>query len=210
MCLQTAPENVNGLGTLDGERERVPQRRGGMRKITLCQNLPSDNEVLSRDVYPKIVETSQVCRATVANKAEPCNFEPCRPATGSCNLFWTQLVANVDLSILVLYGHISIRRQCVQHYSGNVVAETLSIHWYQTEGCCNNLSGVSLPNSSFFQSGVCRGTFDGIQLIFWQILFTWSFKNRLNQTRHQGFWVVPYLVQWVNHQCWWQCLPGGW
>ena len=160
MCLQTAPENVNGLGTLDGDRELVPQRRGGMRKITLCQNLPGDNEVLSRDVYPKIVETSQVCRATVASKAEPCNFEPCRPATGSCNLFWTQLVASVDLSILVLYGHISaIRIHCVQHYSGNVVAETLSIHWYQTEGCCNNLSGMSLPNSSFFQSWVCRGTF---------------------------------------------------
>ena len=176
MCLQTAPENINGLGTLDGDRERVPQRRGGMRKTTLCQNLPGDNEVSSRDVYPKIVETSQVCRATVvmASKAEPCNFEPCRPATGSCNLFWTQLVASVDLSILVLYGHISaVRRQCAQHYSGNVVAETLSIHWYHTEG--NNLSGMSLPNSSFFQLWVCQGTFE---------LYRWNTVNILANFVH--------------------------
>ena len=85
----------------------------------------------SRDVYPQIVETSHVCRVTVVmtSKVEPCHVEPCRPATGSCNLFSTQLAASVDLSILVLYGHISAaRRQCVQHYCDSVVAETLSIH----------------------------------------------------------------------------------
>ena len=140
MCLQTALENVNGLGTLDGDREWVPERRGGMRKTT-------------HDVYPQIVENSHVCRATVVmtSKAEPCHVEPFRPATGSCNLFCTQLAASVDLSILVLYGHISaVRRQCAQHYSGSVIAETLSIHWYHTEGCWNNPSGLSLPNLSFF------------------------------------------------------------
>ena len=128
-----------------------------------CQNLPGDNEVSSRDVYPQIVETTRVCRATVVmtSKVEPCHVEPCRPATRSCNLFCTQLAASVDLSILVLCGHISaVRRQCAQHYSGSVVAETLSIHWYHTEGCCNNPNGMSLLNLSFFQSWVCQGTFE--------------------------------------------------
>ena len=125
-----------------------------------CQNLPGDNEVSSRDVYPQIGETSQVCRATVVmtSKVEPCHVEPCRPATRSCELFCNQLAASVDLSILVLYGDISaVRRQCAQHYSGSVVAETLIIHWYHTEGCCNNPNGMSLPNLSFFQSWVCQG-----------------------------------------------------
>ena len=84
-----------------------------------------------RDVYPQIVETSQVCTATVVmtSKVEPCHVEPCRPSTGSCNLFCAQLAASVDLSILVLYGHIfAVGRQCAQHYSGSVVAKTLSIH----------------------------------------------------------------------------------
>ena len=101
----------------------------------------------------QIVETSQVCRATVVmiNKVEPCHVEPCRPAIGSCNLFCAQLAASVDLSILVLYGHISaVRRQCAQHYSGSVVAKILNIHWYHTEGYCNNPNGMSLPNLSFF------------------------------------------------------------
>ena len=80
-----------------------------------CQNLPGDNEVSSRDVYPRIVETSQVYMATVVmtSKLEPCHVEPCRPATGSCYLFFAQLAASVDLSVLVLYGHIfAARRQC--------------------------------------------------------------------------------------------------
>ena len=37
MCLQIALENVNGLGTLDGDGERVPERTGGMRKTTLAK-----------------------------------------------------------------------------------------------------------------------------------------------------------------------------
>ena len=37
MCLQTALENVDGLGTLDGDGERVPERRGGMRKTALAK-----------------------------------------------------------------------------------------------------------------------------------------------------------------------------
>ena len=37
MRLQIALENVNGLGTLDGDGERVPERRGGMRKTTLAK-----------------------------------------------------------------------------------------------------------------------------------------------------------------------------
>ena len=153
MYLQITLENVNGLGTLDGDGEHVPQRRGGLRKTTLAKTFPRRYEVSSRNVYPQIVETSQVCRATVVmtSKVEPCHVEPCRPATGSCNLFCTQLAASVDLSILVLYGHISaVRRQCAQHYSGSVVAETLCIHWYHTEGCCNNPNGMSLPNLSIF------------------------------------------------------------
>ena len=139
------------------------REKGRHAQNNACQNLLGDNEVSSRDVYPQIVETSQVCRATVVmtSKVEPCHVEPCRPATRSCNLFCTQLAANVDLSILVLNGHISaVRRQCAQHYSGSIVAETLSIHWYHTEGCCNNPNGMSLPNLSFFQSWDCQGTFE--------------------------------------------------
>ena len=123
------------------------REKGRHAQNNACQNLPGDNEVSSRDVYPQIVETSRVCRATVVmtSKVEPCHVEPCRPATRSCKLFCTQLAASVDLSILVLCGHISaVRRQCAQHYSGSVVAETLSIHWYHTEGCCNNPNGMSL------------------------------------------------------------------
>ena len=37
MCLQTTLESVSGLGTLDGDRERVSERRGGMRKATLAK-----------------------------------------------------------------------------------------------------------------------------------------------------------------------------
>ena len=37
MCLQTALESVNGLGILDGDGERVPEGRGGMRKTTLAK-----------------------------------------------------------------------------------------------------------------------------------------------------------------------------
>ena len=128
-----------------------------------CQNLPGDNEVSSRDVYPQIVKITQVCRATVlmTSKVGPCHAEPCRPALGSCNLFCTRLAASVDLTILVLYGQISAaRRKCVQHYSGSVVPETLSIHWYHTEGFCNNPNGMSLPNLSLFPSWVCQGAFD--------------------------------------------------
>ena len=139
------------------------REKGRHAQNNACQNLPGDNEVSSRDVYPQIVETSRVCRATVVmtSKVEPCHVEPCRPAARSCNLFCTQLAASVDLSILVLCGHISaVRRQCAQHYSGSVVAETLSIHWYHTEGCCNNPNGMSLLNLSFFQSWVCQGTFE--------------------------------------------------
>ena len=105
------------------------REKGRHAQNNACQNLPGDNEVSSRDVYPQIVETSQVCGATVVmtSKVEPCHVEPCRPATRFCNLFCTQLAASVDLSILVLYGHIfAVRRQCAQHYSGSVVAETLS------------------------------------------------------------------------------------
>ena len=159
MCLQIALENVNGLGTLDDDGERVPERRSGMRKTTLAKTFQAITRCPSRDVYPQIGDTSQGCRATVVmtSKVEPCHVEPCRPATRSC----TQLAASVDLSILVLYGHIPAeRRQCAQHYSGNVVAETISIHWYHTEGCCNNPNGMSLPNLSFFQSWVCQGTFE--------------------------------------------------
>ena len=67
-----------------------------------CQNLSGNNEVSSRCVYPQIVETSQVCRVTgvMTSKVAPCHVEPCRPATGSCNLFCAQLAASVDLSIL--------------------------------------------------------------------------------------------------------------
>ena len=157
MCLPIALENVNGLGTLDGHGERVPERRGGMRKTTLAKTF----QAITR-CRQEIVETSQVCRATVVmtSKVEPCRVEPCRPATRSCNSFCTQLAASVNLSILVLYGHISaVKRQCAQHYSGSVVAETLSIHWYHTKGCCNNPNRMPLPNLSFFQSWVCQGTF---------------------------------------------------
>ena len=101
------------------------REKGRHAQNSACQNLPDDNEVSSRYVYPQIVETSQVCRATVVmtSKVEPCHVEHCRPATRSCNLFSTQLAASVDLSILVLYGHISVvRRQCAQHYSGSVVS----------------------------------------------------------------------------------------
>ena len=100
----------------------------------------------------------------MTSKVEPFHVEPCRPATGSCNLFCAQLSASVDHSILVLYGHISaVRRRCMQHYSDSVVAETLNIHWCHTEGCCNNPNGMSLLNWSFFQSWVCH--IDWIQLI---------------------------------------------
>ena len=159
MCLQTILESVNGLRTLDGDGERA-QRNA-------CQNLPGDNKVSSREVYPQIVETSQVCRETVVitSKVKPCHVEPCRPATGSCNLFCSQLAASVDLSILVLYGHISAaRRQCAQHSSGSVVAETLNIDWYHREGCCNNPNGIH----NFFSRGfveVLSNFTDGIQLI---------------------------------------------
>ena len=37
MCLQTALENVNGLSTLVGDGERVPERRSGMRKTMLAK-----------------------------------------------------------------------------------------------------------------------------------------------------------------------------
>ena len=37
MCLHTALENGNGLGTLDGDRERIPERRSSMRKTTLAK-----------------------------------------------------------------------------------------------------------------------------------------------------------------------------
>ena len=84
------------------------------------------------------------------NKVEPCHVEACRPETWSCNLFCGQRAASVNLSILVLYSHISpVRRQCAQHYSGSVVVETLNIHWCHTGGFCNNPNGTSLPNSSF-------------------------------------------------------------
>ena len=92
--------------------------KGRHAQSNACQNLPSDNEVSSRYVYPQIIKTSQVCRATVVmtHKVEPCHVEPCRPATGSCNLLSAQLAARVDLTVLVLYGHISTaRRQCAQH-----------------------------------------------------------------------------------------------
>ena len=85
------------------------REKGRHKQNNTCQNLPGDNEVSSRDVYPQIIETSQVCRPTVVmtSKVEPCHVGPCKPATGSCNLFCVQLGASVDLSILVLYGHIS-------------------------------------------------------------------------------------------------------
>ena len=91
------------------------------------------------DVYPEIVEASQVCKATVVmtSKVDPCPVEPRRPATGSYNWFSAQLAVSVALSVLVLYGHISAARtQFKQHYSGSVVAETLIIHWCHIEGCC--------------------------------------------------------------------------
>ena len=140
--------------------------KGRHAQNNACQNLPGNNEESSRDVYPQIVKTSQVCRATVVmiSKVEQCHIEPCRPATGSCNFFCAQLAASVDLSILMLCSHISaVRRQCGQHYSGSVVAETLNIHWYHTEGCCNNPNRMSLPNLSFFQLWVCQGTFEFYQ-----------------------------------------------
>ena len=37
MCLQTALESVNGLSTLDGDRERVPEGRGSLHKATLAK-----------------------------------------------------------------------------------------------------------------------------------------------------------------------------
>ena len=103
MCLQIALESVNGLGTLDGDGEHIPERRGGHAQNNACQNLSGNNEMSSRDVYPQIVETSQVCRVTVVmtNKVEPCHVEPCRPATGFCNSSCAQLAASVDLSKLV-------------------------------------------------------------------------------------------------------------
>ena len=106
-----------------------------------------DNEVSLKDVYPQIVEASQVCKATVVmtSKVDPCLVEPRRPTTGSYNWFSAQLAASVALSVLVLYGHISAARtQFEQHYSGSVVAETLIIHWCYIEGCCNNPTGMSL------------------------------------------------------------------
>ena len=74
------------------------REKGRHAQNNACQDLPGDNEVSSRDVYPQIVETSQVCRATVVMtcKVEPCQVEPCRPATRSCNVFCTQLAASVD------------------------------------------------------------------------------------------------------------------
>ena len=126
------------------------QREGWHAQSKACQNLPGDNEVLSRNVYPRMIETSQVYRATVVmtSKVEPCHVGPCRPATGSCNLLSVQLAASVDLSVMMVYGHISnARRQCVQNYSGSVVAETLNIHWYHTD-CCNNPNRMSPPNLS--------------------------------------------------------------
>ena len=154
MCLQTALK-VSIYWAHLMETGSVFQRVGMAcaTQNNACQNLPGNNEVSSRDVYPQIVETSQVCRATILmiKKVEPCHVEPCRPATGSCNLFCAQLAASVNLSILVLYGHISaIRRQYAQDYSSSVVAEALNIHWYHTECFCNNPNGMSLPNLSFF------------------------------------------------------------
>ena len=114
------------LGTFDGDGERVPEGRGGMHKTTFVKT----SQAITRCRQEMIVETTQVCRAAVVmtSTVEPCHVEPCRPATWSCNLFCAQLAVSVDLSILVLYGHISaVRRQCAQHYSGSVVAETLSI-----------------------------------------------------------------------------------
>ena len=149
--------------------------KGRHAQSNACQNFPGDNEVSSRDVYSQIVETSQICRATVGmtNTTEPCHVEPCRPATRSCILFCAQLAASVDLSILVLYGHISAaRRQCAQHCSGSIVAETLNIHWYHTGGCCNNPNGMSLPNLSVFQSWVCQGTFEFYR---WNAADSWYF-----------------------------------
>ena len=37
LCRQTAFESVNGLDTLDGDRERVPEARGSMHKVTLAK-----------------------------------------------------------------------------------------------------------------------------------------------------------------------------
>ena len=130
----------------------------------------------------------------MTSKAEPCHVEPCKPATGSCNLFWTQLAASVDLSILVLYEHITtVRRQFAQHYSGSVVAETLSIHWYHTEGCCNDPSGMSLPNLSFFSVVDLSGYFRILlmeyswHLLFWQILFIWSLRQQVESNKTPRF-----------------------
>ena len=39
MCLQTTLESVNGQGTLDGDGERVPEGRGGMRKAMFGINI---------------------------------------------------------------------------------------------------------------------------------------------------------------------------
>ena len=37
MCLHTALENGNGLGTLDGDGKRIPERRSSMRKTMLAK-----------------------------------------------------------------------------------------------------------------------------------------------------------------------------
>ena len=129
----------------------------------------------------------------MTNKLEPCNVEPCRWAKGSCNVFSAQLAASVDLSVLALYGHIFVaRRQCVQHYSGSVVAEILNIHWCHTENCCNNPKRMSLPNLSISPSWVCQGTFEFYRwntadLVFSQILFSWSFSPEIESNKTQRF-----------------------
>ena len=147
-----------------------------------------------------------LCRKTIVmtSKVEPCHVEPCRPATGSCNVFSAQLAANVDLSVLVLYGLISAaRRQCAQHYSGRVVAETLNIHWYHTEGCCNNPSGMSLPNLSLLPSWVFQGTFE-------------FYRSNIANSKYFGknYYIVIYSTGWIKQDTkipgWFHIWCNGW
>ena len=45
MCLKTALENVNGLSTLDGDRERAPDGRGSHSAV-LCMKMKTKTDVM--------------------------------------------------------------------------------------------------------------------------------------------------------------------
>ena len=132
MCLQIGLESVNGLGTLDGDGERVPERRGGRRKTTLAKTFQAITRC-HQEMFT--LRTSQVWRATVVmtSKVEPCHVEPCRPATGSCNLFCAQLEASVNMIWirLVLWkiqnGHDSTHRQTDRQSATRILSLSTSL-----------------------------------------------------------------------------------